>query len=56
MAVHSFSTRKLDRESEEVVEALKLYCIKNGLNFSHLVIQALKGVHRDLTGATNERR
>jgi len=40
--VKTFSIRKLDKENADRVEAIEGICIRNGINFSHIVLEALK--------------
>jgi len=41
MPVKSFSIKKLDKENSDMVEAIEGICIRNGINFSHVVLQSL---------------
>ena len=40
--VVSFSVTKHDIDSAQRVERLKKVCLRNGLNFSHIVLEGLK--------------
>lgn len=42
MSVKSFSIKKLDKENADMVEAIEGICIRNGINFSHVVLASLK--------------
>ena len=42
MPVVTFSTRKNDIEANDIVEDIKSICIRNGINFSYICIEALK--------------
>ena len=42
MAVKTFSIKKLDKDNADRVEAIEGICIRNGISFSHVVLEALK--------------
>lgn len=42
MRIFSFSVKPADTDRLKLVEKLKVYAARNGLNFSHVVIEALK--------------
>lgn len=39
--VISFSIRKFDKEHADLIDDIKGMCIRNGINFSHVVLAAL---------------
>ena len=42
MAIFTFSTKDKRPEDEQVVKDVKLYCLNKNINFSGLVVQALR--------------
>lgn len=42
MKIFSFSVKPSDHEAITMVAKLKLHCMRNGLSFSNIVINALK--------------
>lgn len=46
--ITSFSVPPDDLEAVLEVEKLKAYCKKTGINFSHLMIKAIKQINKDL--------
>ncbi len=42
MSNHSISVRPGDKISAEVLETVKLYCIRNGKSFSYLILKLLR--------------
>jgi len=39
--VVSFSIRKFDKEHTDLVDDIKGTCIRNGISFSHIVLEAM---------------
>ncbi len=46
--IHSFSIPPDDKEAAAYIAKLKAHCKKKGLNFSHIVLEAILKLTKDL--------
>jgi len=54
--VISFSIKKFDKEHTDLVADIKGICIRNGINFSHVVLEALAKHKKEVLDANENLR